>query len=185
MWGRYLEIGGVWCGSVSRSAPRLIMSGASNGCLCLGRAASLTDKSPPELFKCSLNWNGFWRSEWIPGCKFKTFVELRQIDLCKRIKKELLERQRKCVSWQRLCFRSAIRPTLRLDSVSFNICCVRALSLHHSSPLCLSSTVPPEALISCLKSSELDKGHGSELPGGRFRPKSRSASICMYQKSKW
>lgn len=145
MWGRYLEIGVVWCGLVLRCSPRLIMSGLSNGCLGLGRAASLTDKSPLNF--SSLLWTGMVSrnlSEFLV-VNSKLCVQLRLIDLCKRIKEKLLERQRKCVSWQQLCFRSVIRSILELDFASFTICCVCVGSMSHSMWLGLSSPVPPRS----------------------------------------
>lgn len=143
-------------------------------------------KAPPNFL--SVLWTGMVSGDL---SKFlvvnsKLCVELRQIDLCKRIKKELLERQRKCVSWQRLCFRSAIRSTLRLDSVSFNICCVCVCSLcttpcDYASP----QQCPPKPSFPVWSQLNWIKDMARSLPGGQFRPKSRSASICMYQKSKW
>lgn len=162
MWGRYLKIGGVWCGSVSRRSPRLIMSGRPNGRLCSGWAPS--DKSPPNFL--SVLWTGMVSGDLSEFLVVNSNLSVghRQIDLCKRIKKKkLLERQRKCASWQLLCFVPLIRSVLRLDSLSFNICCcVCAVSPYHSVWLGLFSPVPPEALISCLKSAELDKGRGWE-----------------------
>lgn len=86
MWGRYLEIGLVWCGLVLHCSPRLIMSGLSNGCLGLGRAAWLPDKSPPNF--SSRLWTGMVSgnlSEFLV-VNSKLCVQLRLIDLCKRIK---------------------------------------------------------------------------------------------------
>lgn len=165
MWGRYLETVLVWCGLVLRCSPRLIMSGLSNGCLGLGRATLLTDKSPPNF--SSRLWTGMVSGNL---CEFlvvnsKLWVQLRLIDLCKRIKLKLLERQRKCYCWQELCFRSVIRSLLQLKFASFTICWMCAGSMSHSMRLGLSSPVSPEALISCWKSSELDEGHGCEPPG--------------------
>lgn len=141
MWGRYLEIGVVWCGSELRCSPRLIMSGLSDGCLGWGRAAALTDKSPPNF--SSLLWTGMVsrnRSEFLV-VNSKLCVQLRLIDLCKRIKQKLLQRKRKCVSWQQLSFRSVICSIWQLDFgfFSFTICCVCADSMW----LGLSPPVPP------------------------------------------
>lgn len=171
MWGRYLEIGVVWCGSVLRCSPRLIMSGLSNGCLGWGRAAALTDKSPPNF--SSLLWTGIFSrnlSEFLV-VNSKLCVQLRLIDLCKRIKLKLLERQRKCVSWQQLCFRSVIHSIRQLDFASFTICCVCAGSMSHSMWLGLSSPVrPPKPSFPVWSQLNWIKDIALSLPGGWIRP---------------
>lgn len=139
MWGRYLEIGLVWCGLVLHCSPRLIMSGLSNGCLGLGRAAWLPDKSPPNF--SSRLWTGMVSgnlSEFLV-VNSKLCVQLRLIDLCKRIKLK-----------HHFCFRSVIRSILQLDFAFFyhllHVCRLY-VPLHVTWPLLTSAPRSPHFLF--------------------------------------
>lgn len=75
MWGRYLEIGVVWCGLVLRCSPRLIMSGLANGCLGFVQGRIAHRQNPPSKLSSRL-WTGMvsgYLNEWITGWNFKTF----------------------------------------------------------------------------------------------------------------
>lgn len=168
-------MGSVWCRSVSCCSSWLIMSGTSNGCLRYGRVAFHKTKAP-KLFKDSLNSKWFFFSfsflfcffflnyyffsqSWvkvIPGWKFGALhVWFRQTDLCQQ------KKRKKVFLWQLPCFLLAIHWILSVHSFVSHMLLVCSVSVAlHVTQCPVSLPVPPEALISCWKLAELDKGHG-------------------------